>query len=123
MKRTARPTLLGFHGLVFRSADPPALARRWRELTSLALLKSSAREVTLGGPELFVTVRRGRRGSPDTLEEVHLAAEEVSATRRKTAADGLGGESWSRRVGSIELVVRELSRAPARSWRPKRRPV
>lgn len=123
MKRPAPPTLLGFHGLVFRSGDPLAVARRWRELTSLPVLKTSSREVTLGGPELFVTVRRGPRGSPDRLEEIHLAVEDVGATRRKAAPDALGGDSWLRRVGAFELVVRELTRAPARSWKTKRRPL
>lgn len=123
MKRPAPPTLLGFHGLVLRSADPLALVRRWRELTALPLLRSSRREVTLGGPELFVTVRRGPRGSPDALEEIHLVVEDVGATRKKAAPDALGGDSWSRRVGAFELVMRELARAPGRSWKAKRRPV
>ena len=71
----------------------------------------------------FVVVRKGAAGSPDVLEEVHLAVEDVAATRRKALPDPLGGDSWSRSLGSFDLVVRQFRRPPERSWRRKRPPV
>ncbi len=114
---------LGFHGLAFRSANPRRLAEEWRSLSGLGPLRKTRGGYVLGGPELFVIVRKGRAGSTDTLEEVHLAVENVAATRRKTAEDPLGGDSWSRRLGIFELVVRQFQRAPSGSWRRKRPPV
>jgi hypothetical protein len=117
-----RATLLGVHGLVFTSTEPDALAKEWSRLTGLRVLRRSRREVVLGGPELFVSVRRARRGSvgPDSLEEVHLAVEAISSTGRKSRRDALGGDSWSRALAPIVLVVREFRRPPAKAWRRRR---
>lgn len=125
MKRKSgrRSALLGFHGLVFRSADPRRLAEEWRSLSGIGPLRKTREGYVLGGPELFVIVRKGRAASADTLDEVHLAIENVAATRRKTVEDPLGGDSWSRRLGSLDLVVRQFQRAPSGSWRRKRSPV
>lgn len=112
--------LLGVHGLVFSSADPNALAARWEELTGLRPLRRSRREIVLGGPELFVTVRKARKSSADALEEVHVAVQEIAATRRKAKGDALGGDSWTRSVGAFELVVRQFRRPPAKAWRRRR---
>lgn len=121
--RNRESGLLGFHGLVLSSADPDALAGRWERLTGLRPLRRSRREVVLGGPELFVIVRRARAGSADALEEVHLAVDDIAATGRKGVPDALGGDSWSRRVGDSVLVVRRFRRPPARSWLRRRRAV
>jgi hypothetical protein len=119
-----RAELLGFHGLVLGSSDPDALARVWMELTDLPVLRRSRREIVLGnGPELFVAIRRLRRGAPDRLEEAHLAVRDLAGTRRRGAPDALGGNSWRRRAGALDLVVRELERPPGAAWRKKRRPV
>lgn len=75
--------LLGFHGLVFRSADPRRLAEKWRSLSGLGPLRKIRGGYVAGGPELFVLVRKGRAASPDALEEVHLAVKDVALTRRK----------------------------------------
>lgn len=123
MKKKGRkkvPELLGIHGLVFSSADPSALAERWSSLTGSTALRRSRREIVLGGPELFVIVRRSKKGSADALEEVHLAVEDLAATRRKSTKDPLGGDSWSRRVGDFVLVVRQFRRPPSASWRRRR---
>jgi hypothetical protein len=122
---TKRQTeLLGFHGLVLGSSDPDALARLWAELTGLPVLRRSRREIVLGhGPELFVTIRRIRRGEPDRVEEAHLAVKELAGTRRRGAADALGGDSWRRPAGPVGLVVRELARPPGAGWGQKRRTV
>lgn len=126
MKKKSRskgPELLGLHGLVFSSADPNALVDRWSELTGVTPLRRSRREIVLGGPELFVIVRRSKKGSADSLEEVHLAVEEIAPTRKAAREDALGGDSWSRKIGEFVLVVREFRRAPARPWRRRRPPV
>ena len=121
MKRRNRDAgLLGVHGIVLSSADPAALAARWRKLTGLAPLSRSRREIVLGGPELFVIVRKNRGASTDALEEVHLAVEDIAATRRKAARDALGGDSWSRSVGAFDLVVRQFRRPPGKAWRRRR---
>ncbi|HVE66354.1 MAG TPA: hypothetical protein VNC59_07220 [Thermoanaerobaculia bacterium] len=112
--------LLGVHGIVLSSPDPEALAARWQTLTGLVPLRRSRREIVLGGPELFVVVRRGRRTSTDTVLEVHLAVEDIAATRRKSTRDALGGDSWSRSVGAFDLVVRQFRRPPAKAWRRRR---
>lgn len=118
------PDLLGFHGLVLGSPEPEALAARWAELTGLPALRRSRREVVLGsGPELFVTIRRLRRGEPERILEAHLAVRELAKTRRKGKPDALGGDSWRRRAGALDLVVRELARSPGAGWRKKRKPV
>jgi hypothetical protein len=116
------PTLLGIHGLVFSSAEPEALAKAWSRLTGLAVLRHSGSEIVLGGPELFVTVRRARwkAAGADALEEVHLAAEEIGKTGRKSQEDSLGGDSWSCALGPVTLVVREFRRPPAGNWRRRR---
>ena len=121
--RSKGPELLGIHGLVFSSADPNALAERWSELTGSTPLRRSRRDIVLGGPELFVTVRRSKKGSADSLEEVHMAVEEIGPTRKAAREDALGGDSWSRRVGEFVLVVRQFRRPPSRSWRRPRKPV
>lgn len=117
-----RPSLLGVHGLVFSSAEPEALAKRWSRLTGLGVLRSSRREIVLGGPELFVAIRRavGKAPPAESIEEVHLAVEEIGATGRRSERDSLGGESWSRTLGSLVLFVREFRRPPARKWRRRR---
>ena len=118
------PDLLGFHGLVLGSPDFQVLAGRWAELTGLPVLRRSRREIVLGhGPELFVTIRRLRRGEPDQLLEAHLAVRELAKTGRPGEPDALGGDSWQRRAGSIDLIVRELARVPGAGWRKKRKPV
>ncbi len=121
--RRSAAAVLGFHGLVFRSANPRRLAEEWRSLTGLGPLRKTRGGYVLGGAELFVIVRKGRAASADALEQVHLAVEDVAATRRKTAEDPLGGDSWSRRLGSLELVVRQFQRPPSGPWRRKRPPV
>jgi hypothetical protein len=110
-----RPEPLGIHGLVFSSARPASLARRWIELTGLKPLRRSRSEIVLGGPELFVVVRKRRAISATRLEEVHIAVEEIAVTRRKTLPDPLGGDSWKRMLGDLALVVREFRRPPARA--------
>jgi hypothetical protein len=117
--RRRRPELLGFHGIVLSSTEPGPLARRWRELTGLPLLRRGRDEIVLGAPELFVVVRRKASGA-DTLEEAHLAVEELSATGRRGAPDALGGDSWSRDAGESTLVVREFRRPPSPRWRRRR---
>lgn len=117
------PGLLGIHGLVFSSADPSAFAERWSALAGLTALSRSRREIVLGGPELFVTVRKAKAGSADSLEEVHLAVEKIAATRKERREDALGGDSWSRSVGAFDLVVRQFRRPPRRAWRRRRDPV
>jgi hypothetical protein len=112
--------LLGVHGLVLSSADPDGLAARWRNLTGLTPLRRSRREIVLGGPELFVIVRRSKKGSADALEEVHLAVEEIGATGKKAKPDAMGGNSWSRKAGGFDLVVRQFRRRPASAWRRRR---
>jgi hypothetical protein len=115
--------LLGFHGLAFRSADPRGLAERWRSVSGLEPLRKTRDGYVVGGPELFVIVRKGRASFPDALEEVHLAVKDVAATRRKTGKDALGGDSWSRSLGSFDLFVRQFQRPPAPSWRRRRPPI
>lgn len=117
------PGLLGIHGLVFSSADPGAFAERWSALTGLTALRRSRREIVLGGAELFVAVRKAKAGSADVLEEVHLGVEEIAVTGRKRREDALGGDSWSRRAGTFDLVVRQFRRPPAKAWRRRRAPV
>ncbi len=85
-----------------------ALAEEWRSLSGLGPLRKTRGGYVLGGPELFVIVRKGRAASADTLEEVHLAVEDVAATRRKTAGGSARGE----------LVV-----PPPRDLRARRSPV
>lgn len=118
--RKREPELLGFHGLVLRSADPPALAQQWMELTGLPILRRTAREIVLGrGPELFVTIRRSRPGVADGIEEAHLAVKRLADTGRRGEPDPLGGDSFSRGAGELRLTMRELRRPPAPRWRKK----
>ena len=121
MRRKAKPELLGIHGIVFRSADPPADARRWTELTGLTTLRKTRREIVLGGPELFIVLRRATRTSAEGLEEIHLAVKDIALTRRKSSPDPLGGDSWRKHLSDIELVMRQFRRPPAPAWRRKRR--
>jgi hypothetical protein len=121
VRRKAKPELLGIHGIVFRSADPPADARRWTEITGLEPLRRTRREIVLGGPELFVVVRKATPRSVEGLEEVHLAVEDIGVTRRKASPDPLGGDSWKKRLSGFDLVMRQFRRPPARIWRRKRR--
>lgn len=117
-RRRPPPKLLGIHGVVLRSADPTALARRWTELTGMEPLRRSRREIVLGGPELFVILRKG---GADAVEELHLAVKEIAATRRRTRPDPLGGDSWEKSLGAFSLIVREFRRPPSLRWRRKRR--
>jgi hypothetical protein len=119
VKRSER---LGFHGIVVVADDPTASARRWRELAAFPVLRRTRSEVVLGaGPELFVALRRPRRGEKPGVVELHLAVKEIARTRRRAAPDALGSDSWARplREGG-RLVVREFKRAPGRLWRKKR---
>ena len=121
MTRKARPELLGFHGLVLRSADPAALARRFTELTGLEPLRKSDREIVLGGPELFVVLRKPALSEADGLVELHLAVKEIDVLRGKAQPDPLGGDSWKKTLGGFDLVLRQFRRPAAPSWRRKRR--
>lgn len=120
--RSKPPALLGVHGLVFSSTEPDALAKRWSRLTGLRVLRRTRREIVLGGPELFVTVRRagGKAAGADVLEEVHLAVDEIGTTGRESQEDALGGDSWSRALGPLVLFVREFRRPPSKAWRRRR---
>jgi hypothetical protein len=109
---------LGIHGVVLRSADPAALARRWTELTGMEPFRRSRREIVLGGPELFVIVRKGRA---DAVEELHLAVKKIAAGGRRTRPDPLGGDSWEKSLGAFSLIVREFRRPPSARWRKTRR--
>ena len=121
--RKREPELLGFHGLVLRSADPPALAQQWMKLTGMPVLRRTAREIILGrGPELFVTIRRSRAGVGDGIEEVHLAVKRLVEAGRRGERDPLGGDSFSRRAGELRLTMRECRRPPAPRWRKTRKP-
>lgn len=121
MKRETE--ILGFHGLVFRSADPERTAKEWRAMLGLPVLRRQRGEIVLGaGPELFVRILKGRRGEAEGLVEIHAAVEEISATGRKSAPDPLGGDSWSRAAGETRVWVRQFRRAPSAAWRKKRKP-
>ncbi|HEY6064918.1 MAG TPA: hypothetical protein VIY96_02110 [Thermoanaerobaculia bacterium] len=115
-RRKQKPELLGVHGIVLASADPAKLARRWTALTGLEPLRRTRREILLGGPALFVLIRKVA-GSTDRIEEVHLAVKEIAVTRRKTNRDPVGGDSWKKSLGDLEVVMRQFRRAPARTWR------
>lgn len=119
------PERLAFHGVVVRTGDPEAAARRWRRLAGFPVLRWSRREIVLGaGPELFVILRRTRAGERAEVAELHLAVEKISRTAHRGSADGLGGKSWSRDVEKgIRLVVRELEGPPSRKWKRPRKPV
>lgn len=80
-------------------------------------LRRSRREIVLGGPELFVIVRKGRA---DAVEELRLAVKEIAATRRRTRPDQLGDDSWEKSPGAFSLVVREFRRPPSSRWRRTR---
>jgi hypothetical protein len=113
------PDALGFHGIVVRSADPRAAARVWRRLTGLPVLRRGPNRIVLGrGPELFVEIRRTRRGTPEGVEEVHLAVREIGALKTgPLVADGLGGDCLSRKLRHVRVVVRQFRRAPSAPWR------
>jgi hypothetical protein len=120
-------TPLAFHGIVIRSRDPKALARRLRAVLGWRVLRETAREIVLGdGPELFVTIRRAalRRAGRDAVEgveEIHLAVKDIRRARRKTEEDALGGDSFSAEVApGLTLAVRELKRAATKSWVKRR---
>jgi hypothetical protein len=117
MRRKAGLELLGFHGVVLRSTDPASLARRLTQLTGLEPLRKSRREIVLGGPELFVVLRRAVRSEAEGLAELHVAVREISVGRRKARPDPLGGDSWSENLDGFDLVVRRFRRPPARTWR------
>jgi hypothetical protein len=119
-KRKEKPELLAIHGAVLGAPDPAALARRLAALTGLEPLRRTRDEVVLGGPELFVIVRKRARSSAGALEEIHVAVKEIGATRRKATPDPLGGDSWKRTAGDFVLVVRQFRRPPSRRWRRKR---
>jgi hypothetical protein len=121
--RKREPELLGFHGLVLRSADPPALAQQWMNLTGMPVLRRTAREIILGrGPELFVAIRRSRAGVGDGIVEVHLAVKRLVGAGRRGERDPLGGDSFSRSAGELRLTMREFRRPPAPRWRKTRKP-
>lgn len=106
---------LGFHGVVVRSARPAEDARRWRRLLSLPVLRKAAGEITLGrGPELFVTLRRLRRGEEEGIVELHLAVRKLRAA--DAAEDELGGRSVARSLSGLTLVVREFAGPPGPGW-------
>lgn len=119
------PERLAFHGIVIRTADPAAAARRWIRLAGFPVLRRSRREIVLGaGPELFVILRRGRREVRAEVAELHLAVEKISSSAHRGSPDALGGKSWSRDVeNGIRLVVRELEGPPSRRWKRPRKPV
>ena len=121
--RRRPPTPLAFHGVAIRSRDPRRLARRLRALLGWGVLRESAGETVLGdGPELWIAIRRAAKGSPEGVDELHLAVEKIGRSRRKTEEDALGGDSWWAPVeAALTLVVRELRRAPRKAW-VKRRP-
>lgn len=117
------PIPLAFHGVVIRARDPELVARTVRSLLGWRTLSRSAREIVLGeGPELFLAIRKVRRGEAEGVEALHLAVERLGQARRKAVSDGLGGDSWTRPLaGALELTVREFRRAPGARWRSKRR--
>ena len=119
-----RAQWLGLHGLVLRSRDPRAVAKRLDRMLGWRTLSASRDEFVVGtGPELFVAVRRDRNaGGGVFLDEVHLAVKNVSASRRAAEPDALGGESWSRSAGSgLSVTVREFVRPPQGRWRRRRK--
>jgi hypothetical protein len=76
--------------------------------------------VILGaGPELFVRFRR-RSGAP-SVEDLHLAVQEIAAFRRPVSEDALGGRSFARDLPGAALVLRQIERAPGRRWKKRRR--
>ncbi len=132
------PTPLAFHGIVIRTGDPEALARRIAPILGWPVLSRSAAEIVLGaGPELFFILRasrsRGRRTVPNgrdagvVVEEIHLAVKSIGQSRRRVEQDGMGGDSWSVRLSEksapeVKLHVREFRRAPRGKWKKKRPP-
>lgn len=115
--------ILGVHGLVLRAADPGRMARLWQSLLGLPVLRRRSDEILLGaGPELFLSIRKLRRGEAEGLAEVHVAVKQLSATGKKGNPDPLGGDSWSRAVGNTRVTVRQFRRAPSAAWRKKRKP-
>lgn len=118
----AKATPLAFHGVTLRSNDPDLLTKKLRALLGWKVLRRGAREVVLGaGPELFVEIRRARRGEPEGVYELHLAVEGIRQFRQASRADELGGDSWTRPLMALlALTVREFRRAPAAKWRKPR---
>ncbi len=62
-----------------------------------------------------MTVRKAEKASAETIEEVHVAVEEIGAIRKKVESDALGGDSWTRSVGAFQLVVRQFRRPPEKA--------
>ncbi len=119
------PAALGFHGLTIRSRDPEALAEKCRALLGWQVLVRRRGGIVLGGgPELFLELRRGRRGEAEGVEQIHLAVKHLEWARRLARPDELGGDSWSRPLlPELGLTLREFQRAPSPKWRKKRKRV
>ncbi len=117
------PIPLAFHGIVIRVREPEAVARTIRELLGWRTLSRGAHDIVLGeGPELFLAIRKTGRGETEGVESLHLAVERLSRSRRRSAPDALGGDSWTRPlIGDLALTVREFRRAPGSRWRAKRK--
>jgi hypothetical protein len=111
--------LLGIHGVVIRTPRLGAW-RSWSKRLGLPVLRRNRREIVFAqGPEIFVTLRKGRPDEPVRLLELHLAVERISA-RAKRSDDPMGGEVVVRPLAGFDLVLREFRRPPNASWRRKR---
>ncbi|MCA1581505.1 MAG: hypothetical protein LC796_08960 [Acidobacteria bacterium] len=119
------PTALAFHGLTIRSPDPEALAGKCQALLGWQVLVRGRGRIVLGdGPELFLEIRRGRRGEPEGVQQIHLAVKHLERGRRAASRDDLGGDSWSRPLTpALGLTLRQFRRAPSPQWRKKRKRV
>src|SRR4029453_11045325 len=82
MRRKGGVGLLGFQGVVLRSTDPASLARRLTQLTGLEPLRKSRREIVLGGPELFVVLRRAVRSEAEGLAGLHVGVRQLTVRAR-----------------------------------------
>jgi hypothetical protein len=119
------PAPVAFHGLAIRARNPEAAARRAAAILGWPILRKSRNEIVLGeGPELFLRFLRAAPGQREGVDEIHLAVEDLSKSRRKTEADALGGDSRTETVtDGVALTLREFKRAPRGKWkRPRSRP-
>jgi len=113
---------LGFHGAVIRASNVSMAAVLWSRATGLPVRKRSRGEIVLGfGPEIFVVIRKVRRGEAPGVAELHLAVSGSSRLRRRGKSDALGGDSMRGLASGVVLEVREFRRAPGPAWRRKRR--